>query len=263
MLQIRNLPAGSFYLKEVKPLDGYKPLEGTSNYFPFDLTLDLPKDGGKIIEINNGNAIKNYKEDVKEQLYELMVIKKGSDDVVLPNVKFDLYTAADNQLAGSYETDINGTFTVSNLSAGSYYLVETQGADGYDYDSSIHHNVTLGGNDTVITKTIINEKKKAPVVPTDPSGPSRPDPDKPTVDIPDEDVPLGPGEEIVDIIDEDVPLSDGGADAFVEIEDEEVPLGAGSEIPNTKDNLYFWIPVLVLSALGIMLLNVLRRKCAE
>lgn len=263
MLQIRNLPAGSFYLKEVAPLVGYKPLEGTSNYFPFDLTLDLPKDGGKIIEINNGNAIKNYKEDVKEQLYELMVIKKGSDDVVLPNVKFDLYTAADNQLAGSYETDINGTFTVSNLSAGSYYLVETQGADGYDYDSSIHHNVTLGGNDTVISKTIINEKKKSPVDPTDPSRPSQPDPDKPTVDIPEEEVPLGPGEEIVDIIDEDVPLSDGGANAFVEIEDEEVPLGAGSEIPNTKDSLYFWIPVLVLSALGIMLLNVLRRKCAE
>ena len=121
----------------------------------------------------------------------------------------------------------------------------------------------------MITKTIINEKKKAPVDPTDPTDPvdpgrpSRPDPDKPTVDIPEEDVPLGPGEEIVDIIDEDVPLSDGGANAFVEIEDEEVPLGAGVEVPNTKDSLYFWIPVRALSALGIMLLNVLRRKCAE
>ncbi|WP_373128106.1 MSCRAMM family protein [Dielma fastidiosa] len=266
LLQIRNLPAGSFYLKEIKPLDDYKPLEDTSNYFPFELSLGLPEDGGKIIEINNGNAIKNYKEDVEEQLYDLKVIKKGSDDVVLPTVKFDLYTAADNRLVGSYVTDANGTFTVSNLSAGSYYLVETQGADGYDYDSSIHYNVTLSGDETVITKTIINEKKKAPIDPTDPvdpGRPSRPDPDKPTVDIPEEDVPLGPGEEIVDIIDEDVPLSDGGANAFVEIEDEEVPLGAGVEVPNTKDSLYYWIPVLALSALGIMLLNVLRRKCAE
>ncbi|MBS6168800.1 MSCRAMM family protein [Dielma fastidiosa] len=269
LLQIRNLPAGSFYLKEIKPLDDYKPLEDTSNYFPFELSLGLPEDGGKIIEINNGNAIKNYKEDVEEQLYDLKVIKKGSDDAVLSTVKFDLYTAADNRLVGSYVTDADGTFTVSNLSAGSYYLVETQGADGYDYDSSIHYNVTLSGDETVITKTIINEKKKAPVDPTDPTDPvdpgrpSRPDPDKPTVDIPEEDVPLGPGEEIVDIIDEDVPLSDGGANAFVEIEDEEVPLGAGVEVPNTKDSLYFWIPVLALSALGIMLLNVLRRKCAE
>lgn len=269
ILEVRNLPAGEFYMKETKALENYMPLEGKANYFPFTLSEDLPEDGGAIIKINNGENILNFKLELPEFKASLKVIKKGDDDKLLDGVEFELYTASDDELVGTYVTDVNGEITINDLTIGTYYLIETKGKDGYEFDSTKKYDVAINGENTSIEKVIINNKKVIPptpivpdVNPDRPVDPDRPvNPDKPEVNIPDEDVPLGPGEEVVEIEEEDVPLSDGGDNAFVEIEEEDVPLGSG--VPNTGDGLYFWIPAMLISMAALGFLNVLRRKLSK
>lgn len=263
ILEVRNLPAGEFYMKETKALENYMPLEGKANYFPFTLSEDLPEDGGAIIKINNGENILNFKLELPEFKASLKVIKKGDDDKLLDGVEFELYTASDDELVGTYVTDVNGEITINDLTIGTYYLIETKGKDGYEFDSTKKYDVAINGENTSIEKVIINNKKVIPPTPIVPDvNPDRPvNPDKPEVDIPDEDVPLGPGEEVVEIEEEDVPLSDGGDNAFVEIEEEDVPLGSG--VPNTGDGLYFWIPAMLISMAALGFLNVLRRKLSK
>lgn len=251
-------------MKETKALDGYKPLDENENYFLFTLSEDLPADGGAIIKIHDGENILNSKIKVS-----LKVIKKGDDDKLLDGVEFELYTASDDELVGTYVTDVNGEITINDLTIGTYYLIETKGKDGYEFDSTKKYDVAINGENTSIEKVIINNKKVIPptpivpdVNPDRPVDPDRPvNPDKPEVNIPDEDVPLGPGEEVVEIEEEDVPLSDGGDNAFVEIEEEDVPLGSG--VPNTGDGLYFWIPTMLISMAALGFLNVLRRKLSK
>lgn len=263
ILEVRNLPAGEFYMKETKALEDYMPLEGKANYFPFTLSEDLPTDGGAIIKINNGENILNFKLELPEFKASLKVIKKGDDDKLLDGVEFELYTASDDELVGTYVTDVNGEITINDLTIGTYYLIETKGKDGYEFDSTKKYDVVINGENTSIEKEIINNKKVIPPTPIVPDvTPDRPvNPDKPEVNIPDEDVPLGPGEEVVEIEEEDVPLSDGGDNAFVEIEEEDVPLGSG--VPNTGDGLYFWIPAMLISMTALGFLNVLRRKLSK
>lgn len=269
ILEVRNLPAGEFYMKETKALEDYMPLEGKANYFPFTLSEDLPEDGGAIIKINNGENILNFKLELPEFKASLKVIKKGDDDKLLDGVEFELYTASDDELVGTYVTDVNGEITINDLTIGTYYLIETKGKDGYEFDSTKKYEVVINGENNSIEKEIINNKKVIPptpivpdVNPDRPVDPDRPvNPDKPEVNIPDEDVPLGPGEEVVEIEEEDVPLSDGGDNAFVEIEEEDVPLGSG--VPNTGDGLYFWIPTMLISMAALGFLNVLRRKLSK
>lgn len=263
ILEVRNLPAGEFYMKETKALENYMPLEGKANYFPFTLSEDLPEDGGAIIKINNGENILNFKLELPEFKASLKVIKKGDDDKLLDGVEFELYTASDDELVGTYVTDVNGEITINDLTIGTYYLIETKGKDGYEFDSTKKYDVAINGENTSIEKVIINNKKVIPPTPIVPDvNPDRPvNPDKPEVNIPDEDVPLGPGEEVVEIEEEDVPLSDGGDNAFVEIVEEDVPLGSG--VPNTGDGLYFWIPTMLISMAALGFLNVLRRKLSK
>lgn len=255
-LEVRNLPAGEFYMKETKALDGYKPLDGNANYFPFTLSEDLPVDGGVIIKINGGLDILNTKEELPEFKASLKVIKKGDDGNLLKGVEFNLYKALNDEFMATYVTNDNGEIMIDDLAIGNYYLVEVKGADGYNFDSTKKYDVVINGENASIEKVIVNNKKVIPPTPSDPF-----DPDRPEVEIPDEDVPLGPTEEIVEIEDEDVPLSDGGDNAFVEIEDEDVPLDSG--VPNTGDNLYFWLPMMLISMVALGFLNVLRRRFAK
>lgn len=263
ILEVRNLPAGEFYMKETKALDGYKPIDEDENNFPFELSKDLIDDVGAIIKVNNGNDILNHK-----QIVSLKVIKKGSDDKLLAGVEFELHAASDDKLIEKYVTNNDGEILIYDLDIGNYYLIETKGKDGYEFDSAIRHDVNIENKADTIEKVIINQKKVIPPTPVDPNNPDTPvnpvrpvDPNKPEVDIPDEDVPLGPGEDIVDIEEEDVPLSDGGDNAFVEIEEENVPLGSG--VPNTGDGLYFWIPAMLISMLALGILNGLRRRLSK
>lgn len=263
ILEVRNLPAGEFYMKETKALDGYKPIDEDENNFPFELSKDLIDDVGAIIKVNNGNDILNHK-----QIVSLKVIKKGSDDKLLAGVEFELHAASDDKLIEKYVTNNDGEILIYDLDIGNYYLIETKGKDGYEFDSAIRHDVNIENKADTIEIVIINQKKVIPPTPVDPNNPDTPvnpdrpvDPNKPEVDIPDEDVPLGPGEDIVDIEEEDVPLSDGGDNAFVEIEEENVPLGSG--VPNTGDGLYFWIPAMLISMLALGVLNGLRRRLSK
>jgi len=113
--------------------------------------------------------------------------------------------------------------------------------------------------------------------PTTPDRPSRPTPpptpEEPTIDIPDDDVPLAPAPEEpeVSIPDEDVPLA--GEPPLVELPEPEVPLApmppetttipdpevplAG--VPQTGDNASGFYALMALAACGLVVLN-LRKK---
>ena len=113
--------------------------------------------------------------------------------------------------------------------------------------------------------------------PTTPDRPSRPTPpptpEEPTIDIPDDDVPLAPAPEEpeVSIPDEDVPLA--GEPPLVELPEPEVPLApmppetttipdpevplAG--VPQTGDNAGGFYALMALAACGLVVLN-LRKK---
>lgn len=252
LLEVRNLPAGKFYVKEIAALDGYKELTDNANYFPFELLENMPDKNETIIKINNGDSILNFKENVPENKVSLKVIKKGSDNKILAGVQFELYAAFDDSRIDTYTTNSEGEILIDDLTIGNYYLIEVKGAEGYLFDSSVQYPVVLNGEEQLVEKTIVNEKKTTTIIPDKP--------DTPKVDIPEEEVPLGPGESIVEIEDEDESLS-GGASAFVEIPEEEVPLASG--VPNTKDSLYFWLLIILLSTIALGILNVLRKKVSK
>lgn len=102
-----------------------------------------------------------------------------------------------------------------------------------------------------------------PVVPnpTDPDPdpiPDIPDPDvplveTPDVEVPEEDVPLAEEPE-VEIPEENVPLAE---EPEVEIPEEDVPL---ADVPQTGDIFTLWYLTTLLSACGLAVLNLFRKK---
>ena len=119
-----------------------------------------------------------------------------------------------------------------------------------------------------------NEPSTPPTTPDRPSRPTPPPtPEEPTIDIPDDDVPLAPAPEEpeVSIPDEDVPLA--GEPPLVELPEPEVPLApmppetttipdpevplAG--VPQTGDNAGGFYALMALAACGLVVLN-LRKK---
>lgn len=126
---ILELPYGEYILKQITGIDNY--------------TISDPI----LLKINDINQEQNItiKNDEIVKYGKLEINKKGSDGLLLDDVKFKVYAANDiTSLSGDiyYKKDEevgeiiinNGYGTLENLYYGSYYLVEIKSAFGYDLD---------------------------------------------------------------------------------------------------------------------------------
>lgn len=175
---------------------------------------------------------------------------------------------SDETINGTYgEMEFNdgvAEFTLSHgeskqaeLPEGISFTVEE---DAKDYSAKVNgHSTNIYENsvskDGLIEANYNNYKAGSSYEPDEPDHPHvKPDdPKEPEVpvEIPEEDVPLGPGEEvedeaIVDILEPDVPLSDG--------KDNEL------DIPKTKDSSYFWLTSFIISGAALIVLCLMNKK---
>lgn len=75
----------------------------------------------------------------------------------LAGAKFDVYTSDHNILVGTVTSSSDGTFEVKGLTAGDYYLVEKETADGYEFvTNKINFTVTKSSYDNPLPLNIIN-----------------------------------------------------------------------------------------------------------
>lgn len=174
----------------------------------------------------------------------------------------------DETMNGTYgEMEFNdgvAEFTLSHgeskqaeLPEGISFTVEE---DAKDYSAKVNgHSTNIYENsvskDGLIEANYNNYKAGSSYEPDEPDRPVKPEepkePEEVPVEIPEEDVPLGPGEEvedeaIVDILEPDVPLSDG--------KDNEL------DIPNTKDSSYFWLTSFIISGAALIALCLMNKK---
>lgn len=175
---------------------------------------------------------------------------------------------SDETMNGTYgEMEFNdgvAEFTLSHgeskqaeLPEGISFTVEE---DAKDYSAKVNgHSTNIYENsvskDGLIEANYNNYKAGSSYEPDEPDRPVKPEepkePEEVPVEIPEEDVPLGPGEEVedeavVDILEPDVPLSDG--------KDNEL------DIPNTKDSSYFWLTSFIISGAALIALCLMNKK---
>lgn len=86
----------------------------------------------------------------------LRVDATGNNDSAMAGVKFELKDS-EGKTVGTYETDANGTVTVSKLAAGKYVVVETSCAAGYNIpeaNKSVHVEIKSGSSASVTLKHV-------------------------------------------------------------------------------------------------------------
>ena len=84
----------------------------------------------------------------------LTVVKADAKDknTLLAGAKYELYNKS-GKLLGTYTTDEKGSFTVNNLSSGSYYLTEIAPPAGYSLDKEKHEFTISSGKTTKLELT--------------------------------------------------------------------------------------------------------------
>lgn len=134
-----KLPAGNYYLKELKTNPGY---EIDSNIYHF--LVDLKQNQDQTIQLENQNIFTNKLSKSSVQ------IKKTDANTgkVLKNVEFTLYNDKD-QAIGIYKTDKNGRILVEDLPYGRYYFIETKCKNGY-YSTNNKYKFTLQSKERII-----------------------------------------------------------------------------------------------------------------
>ena len=149
-----ELPYGKYILKQV---DGME-------YFTINKPLEL-----NITEVNEDIQI-ILKDEEEIRYGNLQVQKKGDDGKLLDGVKFKVYAKEDIvSLSGDiyyHKDDLIGEITIKdgygyldNLYYGKYYLIETQGIDGYILDKNpIDFNI----NDELTSIEVINKHNNIP-----------------------------------------------------------------------------------------------------
>lgn len=116
-----KLPAGTYYLKELKTNPGYDIDDCL-----YSFKVEPNQNQNQTILLENDNIFKN-------ELSKASVEIKKTDantNKSLKNVEFTLYNDND-QMIGVYKTDKKGKILVENLPYGSYYFIETKCKDGY------------------------------------------------------------------------------------------------------------------------------------
>ena len=152
-----TLPAGNYYWKELKTIEGYI-LEENSYDFELAYPPDQTENEWKI-EVNKEQPLMN-------RLYKARIIlnKKGDDDKRLPGVAFALFR--DGKKVGEYVTDTDGRIEIGQLPYGNYYFKETKGILGYLFDAEIKYEFAVEAKDNqIIELNIVNKKEQDLPVP--------------------------------------------------------------------------------------------------
>ena len=152
-----KLPAGSYYWKELKTMDGYI-LEENSYGFELAYPPNQTENEWKL-EVNKEQPLMN-------RLYKARITlnKKGSDDRKLEGVTFTLFR--DGKRIGEYMTDADGRIEIGQLPYGNYYFKETKGILGYLFDAEIKYEFAVEAkNNQTIELNVVNEKLQEIPVP--------------------------------------------------------------------------------------------------
>ncbi len=152
-----TLPAGSYYWKELKTMDGYI-LEENSYGFELAYPPNQTENEWKL-EVNKEQPLMN-------RLYKARITlnKKGSDDRKLAGVTFTLFR--DGKRIGEYMTDADGRIEIGQLPYGNYYFKETKGILGYLFDAEIKYEFAVEAkNNQTIELNVVNEKLQEIPVP--------------------------------------------------------------------------------------------------
>lgn len=111
---VKDLPIGTYYVKETKAKTGYKTLSDIVAVSIVKGNLD------QVVNITNDRMKGSVK-----------VIKTdGETKMTLEGVEFELRDA-NNDVIGTYTTDENGEIYVDNLELGTYFVQETKSLEGY------------------------------------------------------------------------------------------------------------------------------------
>lgn len=108
----------------------------------------------------NKTAIKNITNEHKKGNLKVYKVDKDNHKIPLGNVKFDLYSREFERVVGTYTTNVDGEFQVSNLRIGEYSLIEKNTGKWYNLADKTAVEVKW---DTTEENIIENELKKGQI----------------------------------------------------------------------------------------------------
>ncbi len=151
---IIKLNQGKYEIEEIKASSGY-----------------VVNKNKTIIDINNSVEIKDsyYNVDIYNDVPtgKIKINKVDEDGTALEGIKFGLYDK-DYKLIKTFLTKKDGSYTISNIELGTYYIKELSTIEGYILDEK-YHKIDLkykDDNTYVIEKSLklVNEKIKCDIV---------------------------------------------------------------------------------------------------
>ncbi|MDT2838634.1 SpaA isopeptide-forming pilin-related protein [Vagococcus carniphilus] len=124
-LKIDNLAVGSYYFKETKAPEGYKPSDEPHH---FEIKANSTSQVTHV-------EVTNEKEEPKLGSVELKKVDASDPNQFLSGAEFSLYQSDGTLLQSGLVTNESGVLRVDGLAEGGYYFVETKAPNGYSNTS--------------------------------------------------------------------------------------------------------------------------------
>ncbi|MCI9242985.1 MAG: doubled motif LPXTG anchor domain-containing protein [Lawsonibacter sp.] len=211
--------------------------------------------GGSVSNDANGNATFTFPHDIftKPDTYTFYVTEpKGTEDGIGYDGTTYRITIVVTEKSETVKIG-DKTVTMTTLTVGDPLIQKTTDKDG----NVLETPETVNGITFNNTYTPDNPPPPPTEEGEDPEDPHE-DPEDPGEDIPDPEVPLAPPPE-EEITEPEVPLAPPPEEE-VEIPDDPVPL---ADVPATGDISILWYAAAVMSACGLALLNLFKKKTEE
>ncbi|MDA8437065.1 MAG: SpaA isopeptide-forming pilin-related protein, partial [Actinomycetales bacterium] len=143
-----NLTFGTYFVQEVTP--------------PFGYLLSDPSVQKVVITAANAGTTQNLTFENPRKTSQIKVVKKDKDTgTFLPGFTFALRTSVGGANLDTCTTGVDGSCTFSNLDFGTYYVVETAQAAGYQADAPAQGPITVNaGNAGTLVATLTFENSE-------------------------------------------------------------------------------------------------------